>query len=164
LDVWDEFMAMQRRMDDLFRTYLGPRARATFPAMPEGFRRPFVPVCDVFGREGDLVVHLEVPGIDPEKYVKIQVEDDVLLIRAERSTKEEIEEQDFYRMESAYGSFERRLPIPDGVKEDEIVATYADGVLEVVLPGAAPKVELHEEPAPEVKTIQSRPPERSSGA
>jgi len=58
-------MAMQRRMDDLFRTYLGPRARATFPAMPEGFRRPFVPVCDVFGREGDLVVHLEVPGIDP---------------------------------------------------------------------------------------------------
>jgi HSP20 family molecular chaperone IbpA len=153
LDVWDEFMAMQRRMDDLFRTYLGPRARATFPAMPEGFRRPFVPVCDVFGREGDLVVHLEVPGIDPERDVKIQVEDDVLVIRGERSTKEEIEEQDFYRMESAYGSFERRLPIPDGVKEDEIVATYADGVLEVVLPGAAPKVELPEEPAPEVKTI-----------
>jgi HSP20 family molecular chaperone IbpA len=153
LDVWDEFMAMQRRMDDLFRTYLGPRARATFPALPEGIRRPFVPVCDVFGRDGDLVIHLEVPGIDPEKDVKIQIEDDVLVIRGERSTKEEIEEKDFYRMESAYGSFERRLPIPEGVKEDEIAATYADGVLEVVLPGAAPNVELPEEPLPEVKTI-----------
>lgn len=153
LDVWDEFMVLQRRMDDLFRTYLGPRARATFPALPEGFRRPFVPVCDVFGREGDLIVHLEVPGIDPEKDVTIQVEDDVLVIRGERSTKEEVEEKDYYRMESSYGSFERRLPIPEGVKEDDIVATYADGVLEIVLPGAAPKIEEPVEEKHEVKTI-----------
>jgi HSP20 family molecular chaperone IbpA len=152
LDVWDEFMALQRRTDDLFRTYLGPRARATFPALPEGFRRPFVPVCDVFARGGDLIVKLELPGIDPEKDVRIQIEDDVLMIRGERETKEEVKEQDFYRMESAYGSFERRLPIPEGVKEDDIVATYAEGVLEIALPGAAPKVEL-EEPKPEVKTI-----------
>lgn len=153
LDVWDEFMAMQRRMDDLFRTYLGPRARTTFPALPEGIRRPFVPVCDVFGREGDLVVHLEVPGIDPQKDVTIQAEDDVLVIRGERSTKEEVEDKDFYRMESSYGSFERRLPIPEGVTEDDIVATYADGVLEVVLPGAAPKVEELVEEKHDVKTI-----------
>ena len=153
LDVWDEFMVLQRRMDDLFRTYLGPRARATFPALPEGFRRPFVPVCDVFGREGDLIVHLEVPGIEPEKDVTIQVEDDVLVIRGERSTNEEVEEKDYYRMESSYGSFERRLPIPEGVKEDDIVATYADGVLEIVLPGAAPKIEEPVEEKHEVKTI-----------
>ncbi|HET6713516.1 MAG TPA: Hsp20/alpha crystallin family protein [Actinomycetota bacterium] len=153
LDVWDEFMVLQRRMDDLFRTYLGPRARATFPALPEGFRRPFMPVCDVFGREGDLIVHLEVPGIDPEKDVTIQVEDDVLVIRGERSTKEEVEDKDYYRMESSFGSFERRLPIPEGVKEDDIVATYADGVLEIVLPGAAPKIEEPVEEKHEVKTI-----------
>ena len=153
LDVWDEFMVLQRRMDDLFRTYLGPRARATFPALPEGFRRPFVPVCDVFGREGDLIVHLEVPGIDPEKDVTIQVEDDVLVIRGERSTKAEVEDKDYYRMESSFGSFERRLPIPEGVKEDDIVATYADGVLEIVLPGAAPKIEEPVEEKHEVKTI-----------
>lgn len=153
LDVWDEFMVLQRRMDDLFRTYLGPRARATFPALPEGIRRPFVPVCDVFAREGDLVVKLELPGIDPEKDVTILVEDDVLVIRGERTVKEEIKEKDYYRLESALGSFERRLPIPEGVKEDEIVATYTEGLLEIVLPGAAPAVELPEVPKPEVKTI-----------
>lgn len=153
LDVWDEFMVLQRRMDDLFRTYLGPRARATFPALPEGLRRPFVPACDVFAREGDLIVRLDVPGIDPEKDVKVQIEDEVLVITGERSTKDEINERDFYRMESAYGSFERRLPIPEGVKEEEIVATYTEGVLEVVLPGAAPKVEVPPVEEHEVKTI-----------
>lgn len=153
LDLWDEFMAMQRRMDDVFRTYLGPRARTTFPSLPEGIRRPFVPVCDVFGREGDLVVHLEIPGIDPENDVTIQVEDDVLVIRGERSTKQEIDEKDYYRMESSYGSFERRLPIPEGVEEDAIVATYADGMLQVVIPGAAPKVEEPVGEPHDVKTI-----------
>jgi HSP20 family molecular chaperone IbpA len=152
VDVWDEVMAVQRRMDDLFRTYLGPRARATFPALPEGVRRPFVPVCDVFAREGDLIVRLEVPGVNPDEDVTIEVEDDVLVIRGERTTKKEIDEKDYYRMESSYGSFERRLPIPEGVKEDDITATYTEGVLEIVLPGAAPKEELAE-PTPPPKTI-----------
>lgn len=153
VDVWDEFMAMQRRIDDLFRTYLGPRARATYPALPEGIRRPFVPVCDVFARKGDLVVRVELPDVDPKKDVTIEIEDDVLVIRGERATKEEIEDKDYYRMESAYGSFERRLPIPEGVKEDSIEAKYADGVLEVVLPGAVPKVEKAEEPKTVKKTV-----------
>ena len=153
VDVWDEFMAIQRRVDDLFRTYLGPRARAVYPALPEGIRRPFVPVCDVFARDRDLVVRVELPDVDPKKDVTIEIEDDVLVIRGERSTKEEIEDKDYYRMESAYGSFERRLPIPEGVKEDSIAAKYADGVLEVVLPGAVPKVEKTEEPKPAKKTV-----------
>lgn len=155
LDVWDEVMAVERRMDDLFRTYLGPRARTLYPALPEGIRRPFVPACDVFSREDDLVVRAELPGVDPEKDVKVMVEDDVLVVKGERTSKREIEEKDFYRMESSYGSFERRLPIPEGVDEESIVATYTDGVLEVVLPGAAPKVEEPEAAEPEtpVKTI-----------
>lgn len=161
LDVWDEVMALQRRMDDLFRTSLGPRARTTFPALPEGFRKPFVPTCDVFGREGDLVLRLELPGVNPEEDVTITIEDDVLVVRGERATTEEVKEEDYYRMESSYGSFERRLPIPEGVEEDEIRATYEGGILEVVLPGAVPKVEAPEEPVPEVKEIPIAVPEKA---
>jgi HSP20 family molecular chaperone IbpA len=145
LDVWDEVMAMQRRMDDLFRTYLGPRARTTFPALPEGFRRPFVPVADVFARDKDLVLRLELPGVDPEKDVTIAVKEGVLIVKGERKTKEEVQEEDFYRMESAYGSFERRLPIPETVKEAEIKATYTEGILEVILPGAVQEVPVKPE-------------------
>jgi len=152
-DVWNDMMAMQRRIDDLFRTYLGPRARVTFPALPDGVQRPFVPVCDVFAREGDLVVRVELPGIDPTTDVKVTVEDDVLIVHGERSFSHEVNEKDYYRMESAFGAFERRLPIPRGVDEDAIVGTYTDGVLEIVLPGAATLLEEPEEPEPVVKVI-----------
>jgi len=145
LELWDEMMGLERRMDDLFRTYLGPRARITFPAFREGLRRPFVPATDVFARKGDLVVRLELPGVDPKKDVKVTVDDGVLVIKGERESTEEIEDEDFYRMESCYGSFERDVPIPEGVKEKDIKAGYANGVLEIVMPGAAkPAVEPHE--------------------
>ncbi len=153
LDVWDDMMAMQRRIDDLFRTYLGPRARVTFPALPDGIQRPFVPVCDVFAREGDLVVKTELPGIDPEKDVKVTVEDNVLIVHGERRTKREVDEKDFFRMESSYGAFERRLPLPEGVDEGKIVGTYTDGVLEIVLPGAAALMEEPPKPEPVVTTV-----------
>lgn len=152
MDVWDEVMALQRRMDDLFRTYLGERARPMFPALPEGIRRPFVPVCDVFARDKDLIVRLELPGIDPAKDVEVTVDQGALVIKGERSSKEEIQEERYYRMESSYGSFERRLPVPEGVGEDDIVADYADGVLEITLPGAATPPEV-EESKPAVRQI-----------
>jgi HSP20 family protein len=164
LDVWDEMMALQRRMDDVFRTYLGPRARVAFPALPEGFRKPFVPACDVFARESDLVVRLELPGIDPDEDVTIAVEDEVLVIHGERAKTEKVEEHDFYRMESSYGSFERRLPIPEGVKDEDIRATYVDGVLEVVLPGAAPKQELPEETSKRSTRVKISRPEKKKAA
>ncbi|HEX6130917.1 MAG TPA: Hsp20/alpha crystallin family protein [Actinomycetota bacterium] len=163
-DIWDEVMAIQRRVDDLFRTYLGPRARTTFPALPQGFRRPFVPVCDVFARDGDLMLRLELPGIDPAADVTIAIEDDVLVVRGERETTREVKEEDYYRMESSHGSFERRLPVPEGVDEDAIRATYTDGILEVVLPGAAPKAEEPEEPAREPKTIPVTVPKKATKA
>lgn len=153
LDVWDDMMAMQRRIDDLFRTYLGPRARVTFPALPEGLQRPFVPVCDVFAREGDLVVKVELPGIDPEKDVRVTVEDDVLIVHGERRTRHEVNEEDYYRMESAYGAFERRLPLPEGVDEDKIAGNYTDGVLEIVVPGAAILLEEPPKPEPVTRTV-----------
>ena len=121
-------------------------------SLPEGRTRPFVPVCDVFASDADLVVRVELPGVDPAKDVTIEVQDDVLVIRGERSLRKEIDEEDYYLMESSYGLFERRLPVPEGVEGTAISAAYTNGVLEVVLPGAA-KAMRAEEPKPEKRTI-----------
>ncbi|MBI2238229.1 MAG: Hsp20/alpha crystallin family protein [Actinobacteria bacterium] len=137
IELWDEMAALERRMDELFRTFLGPRARLTFPALPMRLRRPFVPAIDVFSRGKDLVVRMELPGIDAVKDVAVTMEEDELVIRGERRRKEEVKEEHYYRMEASYGAFERHIPIPEGVDEGKIKAEYVDGVLEVVVPAAA---------------------------
>ena len=134
VEVWDEMSAAERRIDDLFRAFLGPRARFFFPVIPSAWHRPFVPPADVFVRKGDLVVRFELPGIDPAKDVKITIQDGTLVVSGERKKKEEIKNVDYYRMEASYGTFQRHVQVPEGIDEKKILAEYKDGVLEVLIP------------------------------
>ena len=135
MTMWREMFDLERRMDDLFRGF-------DLPALvgqrwPEVTLGPFPPAADVFQRGGDLVVRLELPGIDPEKDVSVALEEGRLVVTGERKQKTEVKREDYYRMESRYGSFRRHVPLPEGVDESKIKAEYEDGVLEVVVQGAA---------------------------
>jgi HSP20 family protein len=148
LDFWDEIAALERRLDDVVREFLGGRTRLATPALPLFVSKPFVPVTDVFDRDGDLVIRLEIPGIDPEKDLTIGVREGVLTVKGERKQREEVKEDRYYRMEASYGAFERSFPIPKGIGDDAVDATYEDGVLEVVVRGAAKKAEEPAETKP----------------
>jgi HSP20 family protein len=90
---------------------------------------PYVRVEDYLD-EGTYVVRAELPGIDPEKDVEVNVENDMLTIRGER--REETKEKN--RREFHYGSFQRTISLPRGVDPAQITASYHDGVLEVRVP------------------------------
>jgi len=112
-------------------------------AMPEWFRGPGTDWMNAdgmrleeFREDGTLVVKAELPGIDPDKDVTITVDGGVLSIQAERreSHREREEDEGSYRSEFRYGRFTRRLPMPAGSTEDDVKATYTDGILEVRVP------------------------------
>jgi HSP20 family protein len=86
-------------------------------------------------QEGNtLVVRAEVPGIDPEKDVDVSVADGMLHIKAEREEQSEQTGKTGYRSEFRYGSFSRSISLPPGAREEDITASYKDGVLEVRAP------------------------------
>ena len=86
-------------------------------------------------REGDeYVVRAEMPGLDPEKDVDIEVTDHTLRIRAERRQETKTEDAKGYRSEFRYGSFLRTVPLPSAATEKDVKATYKDGILEVRVP------------------------------
>ena len=130
---WRELFTLEKEMSDL-----------TSRVFESGWFTPakgtnghtWTPAVDVFSRDGNLVVRAELPGIDPDKDVDITMQDGVLYIRGERRHEERTERDDYCRFESSYGSFQRAVPLPEGVKEDEIQASYQDGILEVVVPKA----------------------------
>jgi HSP20 family protein len=81
-----------------------------------------------------LVVRAEVPGIDPEKDVDVSVADGMLHIKAEREEQSEQKSKTGYRSEFRYGSFTRTIALPPGAREEDVTASYKDGVLEVRAP------------------------------
>ena len=93
----------------------------------------FVPAVNT--REGDdaYYVDVDLPGVKKED-VEISVDENVLTIKGKRETKEEVKEENYYRIESKYGTFSRSFTLPEKVDVENIKASSEDGVLEIVIP------------------------------
>jgi HSP20 family protein len=101
----------------------------------------------VIQKNGTLVVKADLPGLKKE-HVKVSLDDGDLVLEGERRQESKVEEKDFVRSECSYGSFYRRVPLPEGVDASKISAKVSDGVLEVTVPmpkgaaKAAQKIEV----------------------
>lgn len=91
---------------------------------------------DQFKEDHALVIRAELPGINPDEDVELTVADGALHIQAERRDEQKRDEKGYRIRELRYGSFARTLPLPPGVKESDITASYKDGILEVRIPTA----------------------------
>jgi HSP20 family protein len=90
-------------------------------------------------RDDDVqVIRAELPGIDPDKDVELTVTGGMLRINAERRTEEQTDEKGVIRREIRYGRFTRSLPLAEGATDDDIDASYKNGVLEIRVPVAQP--------------------------
>ncbi len=156
--IWDELEDMNRRIDETFGAFPTlPVRRFLLPTLPVAVEKPFVPTTDVLATGGDLVIHLDLPGIDPEKDVKITIEEGELVVRGERKKEKEYKEADYYRVERFYGTFERHFPIPKTIDEKAVRATYKEGVLEIVLKGAVLVAEAKKQQARAIPVEVKRP-------
>ncbi|MEW6260155.1 MAG: Hsp20/alpha crystallin family protein [Thermodesulfobacteriota bacterium] len=91
------------------------------------------PLVDIFDKDDAIVIHAELPGVKKED-VSIEVKDNVLTLRGERTESKEIKEDKYYRKERTFGSFHRAFTLPAAVNPDSIKATFKDGVLEIEIP------------------------------
>ncbi len=91
-----------------------------------------------YTHDGVLTVKAEIPGIDPNKDVKISISDGKLRIQAERREEMEQKSKNSYRSEFKYGTFLRDIALPLGTKRSDIKAHYKDGLLTVTVPIGKP--------------------------
>jgi HSP20 family protein len=91
------------------------------------------PAMDVAETDKTYEITAELPGMI-ESEVQVVASNGVLTIKGEKKEEKEEKKKDYYLSERRYGSFDRRLRIPDGVDEDKIEATFKKGVLSVTIP------------------------------
>ncbi|SBW23630.1 Hsp20/alpha crystallin family protein [Protofrankia symbiont of Coriaria ruscifolia] len=98
-----------------------------------GLREDAVPV-EEYTEDGAYVLRAEIPGIDPDRDVEVTVSEGELSVHAERREEKKEKAAGRYRTEFHYGAFTRSVALPPGAKEDEVAATYQNGILEVRVP------------------------------
>jgi HSP20 family protein len=103
-----------------------------WPSADSEVQTAWCPRTDVRETEKEIVLDLEIPGID-KKDIKVEVKDNTLTISGERNEEKAEEGTDYYRRERRYGKFERSFGLPDTVEEDKVSAQYKNGILTLTL-------------------------------
>ncbi|HEV2781811.1 MAG TPA: Hsp20/alpha crystallin family protein [Actinophytocola sp.] len=133
--MWDPFSSLIRQLDTDFDNLV----RRSFGA---GQGASFVPAADVVRDGEDVVVTLELPGVDVDKDVNVEVAEGRLLITGQRAEQTSKEEGGVLIRESRSGSFRREFALPEHVTADDIAADYDRGLLKIRIRGVSkPKVE-----------------------
>jgi len=107
-------------MDEFFNEAIADRASS------------FSPSINISESENHFNIEVEIPGMKKED-ININIENSVLTVSGERKDETEEKNRTFHRVETRYGSFSRTFQLPDHVNDEDIEATYADGVLKIQL-------------------------------
>lgn len=162
-DPWHDVLSLQNRMNTLFQELSRNQGENDISATTAAF----VPPADIYEDEHRITLKLEIPGIRQEN-LDIQVENDTLTVRGERSFEKEEKEENFRRVERRYGSFYRAFTLPNTVDPDKIQAEYENGVLKLTLEKRAeakPKqIKINLSQPAGAKQIESKKPSKEAAA
>ncbi len=127
---WDPF----GEVDTLFNRVMGGRCWPRFMLEGDGGNKlQWAPSADISETEKEYLIRAELPAVKNED-VQVSLQDGVITIKAERKQQKEDKNEKFHRVESFYGSFERRFSLPDKVNPDAVRCDSKDGVLSVHIP------------------------------
>jgi HSP20 family protein len=93
----------------------------------------WTPPVDIYETEDALVLTAMLPGVSKDE-VSIEVHNNTLLLRGERKPASAVSDERYYRRECVYGPFQRSFVLPTTVDQNQVQATYHDGLLELRLP------------------------------
>jgi HSP20 family protein len=93
----------------------------------------WAPAVDIYETEHELVVKADLPDVDA-KDLDIRVENNILTIRGERKFEKRVSEENYLRVERAYGAFSRSFSLANTVNSEAIKADYQNGVLTLTVP------------------------------
>ena len=127
-----EFTTLQNEMNRLFNTLVDPSTQTSRGARG-GTGPRWLPPMDLLETAEHYVLRADPPGLADEN-VNIEFEGNVLTISGERTAEHDDQQEGYYRLERAFGTFSRSLTLPDGVDPDTVQAHLNRGVLEVKIP------------------------------
>ena len=92
----------------------------------------FAPAVDVYEDEHNLMLKLEIPGVNEED-LNVSVGSNTLTVSGERKLEKEEKEENFHRIERRYGAFTRTFRLPNTVDTEKVDAGYDKGILKITL-------------------------------
>lgn len=124
---------LKKEMDRWFGTYFSNEDIMKTEGFFDEADLTRYPAIDIEESDNSYIVRAEIPGMRKDD-IHVEYLDGYLNIRGEKKFEHEEKKKNFHRIECSYGSFYRRVPIPEEIGEEHIKGEYKNGVLELKLP------------------------------
>lgn len=153
---FNELRELQTDMDRLFDQFLGKEISTADLGHGE-----WMPLIESYKKGNDLVFRCELPGIDL-KDVEVSFDENAhqLVIKGSRKADKDVKDEDYFYRGFAYGCFERRFTLPEGIKADQVKAKCHKGILEITAPlpaiSKAKKIEIEAPKAVESEVVMKK--------
>jgi HSP20 family protein len=121
---WREIETLRRQFDHMFDD---------LSQLTGNDQSDWAPAVELKDSGNDFVLRAQLPGIDA-KDLDVQVGREAVSISGEHRHEEKTEEKGFFKSEFRYGKFQRVIPLPAAVQNDQVKADYKDGILTLTLP------------------------------
>jgi len=92
----------------------------------------WVPQTDILARGDDLIIRVELAGVDPDD-VDLRFTHGVLTVCGNRRSDDDEDAVEFYVRERYYGEFRRVITLPEGTEPSQIDAEFDDGLVEITV-------------------------------
>jgi HSP20 family protein len=90
----------------------------------------FNPAIDIASENGEYVISAELPGVKREE-IEVHFERGILTLSGEKKSDHKKEGKDYFRFESSYGKFVRKIRLPEDVDSEKMSANFENGVLRI---------------------------------
>ena len=127
LTPWTGMSSLRREMDRFFDRFVEPRWEET-DTMGDWWPR-----MDVAETKDAFVVKAEIPGVD-QKDISVSLQEQTLTVKGEKRQEREDKDEQYHRVERAYGAFARSFRLPGTVEGAGVKAEFKDGLLTITLP------------------------------
>jgi HSP20 family protein len=134
---WEPFReieGLQRQMNRLFDQMMSPEFSDRLgERVGEGMS--FMPAAEMHETADEVKLRMEIPGIDPND-LDVRVTAEAVAVSGERKAETKTEEQGMRRSEFRYGRFQRIIPLPARIQNNNVQAEFKNGVLCLTMPKA----------------------------
>ena len=122
-----ELSTLRHEMDRLLERFFG---EVPSLGLPGG---TWEPRLDLSETKDTLTIKAELPGLEA-KDLDVSVSGDVLTLKGEKKQEKEEKDEQRHVIERSYGAFVRMVRLPAPVAQDQIKASFKNGVLTINLP------------------------------
>ncbi len=127
---WEPFRDLMRMQDRMTRLFDETLSRIFKEEMPGG---GWSPPVDIIEREKEVILKMDLPELNQDE-IEIKVEEGTLIIQGNRKLLKEVEDERYIQIERPYGPFRKTFTLPRIIDQEEIKASYKDGMLKIILP------------------------------